>query len=106
MGATILKDTMETFKSVIRTSGAIAAILIRQKFYRYTIENVSTMKEEIQKFQGYKQELVILDDKISDEDFVLPLLTALLDIWNSFIDGLDPSIESKVLIGRILAEEV
>ena len=106
MSAKTSKEAWDAIKSMFEVSGPIAAVLIRRKLFRYTMEEGASMEEQVRILRGYQEQLIALDSAVSNKDFAFILLTALPDSWDPFVTALDTSdLETNKLIGRILAED-
>lgn len=105
LSATTSKAAYDALANVFNVQGGLAKVLARRKFLRYQIEEGASMEEEIRKIRKLKEELVLLGQTITDDEFSLTILTALPPTWDPFISSVGAVTVSSDLIGRILQED-
>ena len=81
-----LQDTFEA-------KGVIAKVLLQRKLFKAQCGKGDNVEDHIRTMRGYFQEYNILSttSPLSEEDFVMMLLTLLPDSWTSFITAIDPA---------------
>ncbi|KAJ3553828.1 hypothetical protein NM688_g3412 [Phlebia brevispora] len=90
--------------AVFASQGPLAKVTARRKFMRYSIEEGANMEDEIRSLRTLAEEMMMLGQSLSDEEFTLTLLTALPSSWDAFVSSIGTTPTSGELIGRLIQE--
>ena len=80
----------------------------RRALYRATAEEGFDMVEHISNLRKLQEELHIMNSLVSDEDFVMILITSLPESWDNYTSsylgssGNKPDLKSHELLGQML----
>jgi gag-polypeptide of LTR copia-type len=94
---------------VKESKGRLGVLATHQALYRAMAEEGFDMINHISYLQKLQEELHLMDNKVTDEDFVMILITSLLESWDNYTSylgssGNKPTLSSYKLI-EILMEE-
>ena len=107
--ALTLQKAWNALQDTFEAKGAIAKVLLWQKLFKAQCGEGDNIEDHIRMMRGYFQEYNVLStaSPLSEEDFVMTLLTSLPDSWNSFIAAIDPTTltDSATIIARIVSED-
>ena len=96
---------------VKESKGCLGVLATRRALYRASAEEGFDMITHISKLRGLQDELHVMENLVSDEDFVMILLTSLPESWDNYTgsylgsSGNKPTIKSHELIAVLLEED-
>jgi len=111
-GAETAKEMWDQLCMVKEAKGRISVLATRHALYRMEAdENNFDMVEHVSKLRRLQKELHLMDNKVSDEDFVMILLTSLPESWDMYTSaylgssGNKPTLKSHELIAILYEED-
>ena len=110
MGADSAREMWEQLILVKEPKGRLGILTARRALYRATADEGIDMIEHIAKLRQMQEELHVMGSKVSDEDFVMIILTSLPESWDVFTtsflgsSGNKPDLKSQELIGILIDE--
>ena len=111
IGASTAKAMWDQLCTVKEPKGRLGILATRRALYRATAEEGFNMGEHIAKLRCLQEELHIMGSTVSDEDFVMILITSLPDSWDTYTTSLlgststnSKSITSQELVGILIDE--
>ncbi|CAA7258939.1 unnamed protein product [Cyclocybe aegerita] len=110
MGAETARQMWEQLTTVKESKGRLGVLATRRTLYRATAEEGFDMAEHIAKLRQLQEELHTMGSKISDEDFVMILITSLPESWDNYTSsylgssGNKPELKSQELVAILLEE--
>ena len=110
-GAITAKDMWRQLSMVKESMGRLGVFATWKALYRTMTPEGFNMIEHISKLRSYQDDLHIMENLVSDEDFVMILITSLPDSWDNFTGsffgytGNKPTIGSYELISVLLDED-
>ena len=110
MGARTAREMWEQLCTVKESKGRLGLLATRRALFRATAEEGCDMAEHIAKLRQLQEELHIMGSVVSDEDFVMILLTSLPESWENYASsflgssGNKPTVKSQELVGVLLEE--
>ncbi len=110
-GATTAREMWDQLTMVKESKGQLGVLATRRALYRTTVEEGFEMVAHISNLHQLQEELHVLGSLVSDEDFVMILLTSLPESWDNYMTSLfgssgnKPSIKSHELVAVLLEED-
>ena len=110
-GATTAREMWNQLTMVKESKGQLGVLATRRALYRATAEEGFEMITHISGLRQLQEELHIMDNLVSDEDFVMILLTSLPESWDNYTTSLfgssgnKPSVKSHELVAVLLEED-
>ena len=110
-GATTARDMWDQLTMVKESKGQLGVLATRRALYRATAEEGFEMVTHISKLRQLQEELHIMGSLVSDEDFVMILLTSLPESWDNYTTSLfgssgnKPNTKSHELVALLLEED-
>lgn len=110
-GATTACQMWSQLSMVKESRGRLGVLATRRALYRATAEEGFEMVDHISKLRGLQNELHAMENLVSDEDFVMILITSLPESWDNYTgsflgsSGNKPTITSFELIAVLLDED-
>jgi len=110
-GATTAKEMWNQLRKVKESKGKLGILATRRQLYRMTAEEGFDMLEHLTRLRKLQDELHMMNNKISDEDFTMIVLTSLPESWDLYTSAYFgqsntlPSTTSHELISILLEEE-
>ena len=110
-GATTAREMWDQLTTVKESKGQLGVLATRRALYRTTVEEGFEMVTHISNLRQLQEELHVLGSLVSDEDFVMILLTSLPESWDNYTTSLfgssgnKPSIKSHELVAVLLEED-
>lgn len=101
-------DTWKKLETMYEAQGVLAIVQARRKMFRAACTKDQDVEEFIRQMTGYRDDLLTLQQTVSEEEFCISILTALPESWNTFTATLDYQKglkDSAELIARILDED-
>jgi hypothetical protein len=83
-GATTAAEMWEQLCMVKESKGRLGVLATRRALYRATAEEGFDMVEHVSKLRKLQEELHIMNNLVSDEDFVMILITSLPESWDNY----------------------
>jgi hypothetical protein len=83
-GASTAREMWNQLTMVKESKGRLGVLATRRALYRATAEEGFEMITHISGLRQLQEELHIMDNLVSDEDFVMILLTSLLESWDNY----------------------
>jgi hypothetical protein len=96
---------------VKESKGQLGVLAMRRALYRATAEEGFEMVSHISKLHQLQEELHIFSSLVSDEDFVMILVTSLPESWDNYTTSLfgssgnKPNVKSHELVAVLLEED-
>ena len=84
-GTNTASQMWEQLCMVQESKGQLGVLATRCTLYRATAEEGFNMVEHVSKLLKLQEELHIMSNLISDEDFVMILITSLLELWDNYV---------------------
>ena len=97
--------------TVKESKGQLGVLITQRALYRATAEEGFDIVEHISNLRRLQEELHIMDNKVSDEDFVMILITSLPESWDTYTSsylgssGSKPELKSHGLIAILLEKD-
>ena len=110
-GASTAKEMWNQLSMVKESKGRLGVLATRRALYRATAEEGFDMVVHISKLRSLQDELHVMENLVSDEDFLMILLTSLPESWDNYTgsylgsSGNKPTITSHELIAVLLEED-
>ena len=110
-GATTAKEMWNQLSMVKESKGRLGILATRRALYRASAEEGFDMVTHVSNLRGLQHELHVMENLVSDEDFVMILLTSLPESWDNYTgsylgsSGNKPTITSHELIAVLLEED-
>jgi hypothetical protein len=111
IGALTAREMWDQLTMVKESKGQLGVLATRRALYRATAEEGFEMITHISRLRQLQEELHIMGNLVSDEDFVMILLTSLPESWDNYTTSLfgsssnKPSVKSHELIAILLEED-
>jgi hypothetical protein len=111
VGATTARDMWNQLCMVKESKGRLGVLATRRALYRATADEGVDMVEHISKLRELQNELHTMENLVTDEDFVMILITSLPESWDNYTgsflgsSGNKPTILSHELIAVLLEED-
>ena len=96
---------------VKESKGRLGVLATRRALYRASAEEGFDMVTHVSMLRGLQHELHVMENLVSDKDFVMILLTSLPESWDNYTgsylgsSGNKPTITSHELIAVLLEED-
>jgi hypothetical protein len=110
-GATTARDMWSQLSLVKESKGQLGVLATHWALYRGTAEEGFDMINHISYLWKLQEELHLVDNKVTDEDFVMILITSLLESWDNYTSsylgssGNKPTLSSHELITILMEED-
>jgi gag-polypeptide of LTR copia-type len=110
-GATTTREMWEQLTIVKESKGRLGILATRRALYRATAEEGFDMVSHISNLRKLQEELHIMDNKVTDENFVMILITSLPESWDNYTlsylgsKGNKPELLSHKLIAILMEED-
>ena len=110
-GTTTVYEMWEQLTIVKESKGQLGILATRCALYRATAEEGFDMVSHISNLQKLQEELHLMDNKVTDEDFVMILITSLQESWDNYTSsylgskGNKPELSSYELIAILMEED-
>jgi hypothetical protein len=110
-GATTAKEMWNQLSMVKESKGRLGVLATRRALYRASAEEGFDMVTHVSMLRGLQHELHVMENLVSDEDFVMILLTSLPESWDNYTGSYlgsssnKPTITSHELIAVLLEED-
>ena len=110
-GTKTARDMWNQLTLVKESRGRLGVLATRWALYRATAEEGFDMIDHISKLRGLQNELHAMENLVSDEDFVMILITSLPESWDNYTGsflgstGNKPTVLSHELIAVLLDED-
>jgi len=110
-GALTARDMWDQLSTVKESKGHLGVLATRRALYRATAEEGFEMVNHISRLRRLQEEIHTMGSLVSDEDFVMILLTSLPESWDSYTtsflgsSGNKPDIKSHELIAVLYEED-
>ena len=82
--ATMAWEMWKQLTMVKESRGRLGILATRQALYRATANESFEMVDHISKLRQLQEELHIMENPVLDEDFVMILITSLLEAWDNY----------------------
>jgi len=83
-GASTAKGMWSQLSMVKESKGRLGILATRRALYRASAEEGFDMITHVSKLRGLQDELHVMENLVSDEDFVMILLTSLPESWDNY----------------------
>ncbi|KAF7372307.1 hypothetical protein MVEN_00090900 [Mycena venus] len=109
-GAKTAAEMWTQLKQVKERGGKLGILLLCRRLYRTIADDATDIAEHVTELGRIQEELVILGGLISDEDFLLLIISSLPESWDNFTSAYlgassnAPTISSHEFISLILEE--
>lgn len=110
-GASTAREMWDQLMMVKESKGHLGVLATRRALYRATVEEGFEMVTHISKLRQLQEELHVFGSLVSDEDFVMILLTSLPESWDNYTmslfgsSGNKPNVKSHELVAVLLEED-
>ena len=110
-GATTACEMWNQLSLVKESKGQLGVLVTCQALYQASAEEGFDMVDHISYLWKLQEELHIMDNKVTDEDFVIILITSLLESWDNYTSsylgssGNKPTLSSHELIAILMEED-
>ena len=110
-GAVTAHDMWNQLSLVKESRGCLGVLVMHWALYWATAEEGFDMVEHISKLRGLQNELHAIENLVTDEDFVMILVTSLPESWDNYAgsfsgsSGNKPTVISHKLIAILLDED-
>src|SRR5271154_4859471 len=110
-GANTAKEMWEQLKTVKESRGCLGILATRRALYRATAADDFEMVDHISNLRKLQEELHLMGSIVSDEDFVMILITSLPEAWDNYTSaylgssGNKPELKSHEIIAILLDED-
>ena len=107
-GADSVRGMWEQLTMVKESKGRLGVLAMWRTLYRMTANEGFEMVDHISKLRRLQEELHLMENKVSDEDFVMILITSLPESWDQYTSaylGLSsnmPTLKSHELVANLL----
>jgi hypothetical protein len=111
IGAVTAQQMWEQLCTVKESKGQLGVLAAQRTLFRATAKEGSDMVEHIARLRQLQAELHIMGSIVSDKDFVMILLTSLLELWENYASsflgshGNQPTLKSQELVGVLIEED-
>ena len=103
-GATTAREMWSQLTIVIEFKGRLGILATQRALYRATAEEGFDMVAHIPNLRKLQEELHLMDNKVTDEDFIMILITSLPESWDNYtssylgLSGNKPTLSSHKLV--------
>ena len=110
-GAMTVREMWSQLTLVKESKGRLGVLATRRALYRATAEEGFDMVEHISNLRKLQEELHLMDNKVTDEDFVMILITSLPESWDNYTSsylgssGNKPTLSSHELVAILMEED-
>jgi gag-polypeptide of LTR copia-type len=110
-GAMTVREIWSQLSLVKESKGWLGVLATQQALYRATAEEGFDMINHISYLWKLQEELHLMDNKVTNEDFVMILITSLLESWDNYTSsylrssGNKPTLSSHKLIAILMEED-
>ena len=110
-GATTAQEMWSQLCLVKESKGRLGVLATRRALYRASAEEGLDMINHISYLRKLQEELHLMDNKVTDEDFVMILITSLPESWDNYTSsylrssGNKPTLSSHKLIAILMEED-
>src|SRR5271163_624408 len=110
-GANTAKEMWEQLKTVKESRGRLGILATRRALYRATAADDFEMVDHISNLRKLQEELHLMGSIVSDEDFVMILITSLPEAWDNYTSaylrssGNKPELKSHKIVAILLDED-
>src|ERR1700734_3467359 len=110
-GAVTARDMWSQLLMVKESKGRLGVLATRRALYRATVDENFSMIDHISKLQNLQDELHTMENLVTDEDFLMIIITSLPESWDNYTgsflgsSGNKPNITSHELIAVLLEED-
>lgn len=110
-GAMTAREMWDQLTMVKESKGKLGMLATRRALYRASAEEGFDMVEHISKLRKLQEELHLMDNLVSDEDFLMILVTSLPESWDTYTSsflgssGNKPTLKSHELVAMLLEED-
>jgi transposase InsO family protein len=110
-GALTARDMWDQLSMVKESKGRLGVLATRRAMYRAMAEEGFEMVTHISKLRQLQEELHIMGSLVSDEDFVMILLTSLPESWDNYTTSFmgsssnKPTVKSHELVAVLMEED-
>src|SRR5277367_3151728 len=110
-GANTAKEMWEQLKTVKESRGRLGVLATRRALYRASAADDFEMVDHISNLRKLQEELHLMGSIVSDEDFVMILITSLPEAWDNYTSaylgssGNKPELKSHEIIAILLDED-
>ena len=110
-GAHTAREMWEQLSMVKESKGRLGVLATRRAMYRATAQEGFEMVEHVSNLRRLQEELHIMGSLVSDEDFVMILLTSLPESWDNYTTsflgstGNTPTVRSHELVALLFEED-
>ena len=110
-GTLTVQEMWSQLTIVKESKGRLGVLATRRALYRATAEEGFDMIAHISNLWRLQEELHIMDNKVSDENFVMILITSLLESWDNYtssyigLSGNKLTLSSHELIAILMEED-
>ena len=104
-------EMWEQLTIVKESKGRLRVLATRWTLYWMTAEEGFDMVEHILKLRKLQEELHLMENKVTDEDFVMILITSLPESWDQYTSAYlgsssnMPTLKSHELVAILLEED-
>ena len=110
-GANTARQMWEQLKMVKESRGRLGILATRRALYRATAADDFNMVDHISNLRKLQEELHLMGSMVTDEDFVMILITSLPEAWDNYTSaylgssGNKPELRSHEIIAILLDED-
>ena len=110
-GAVMAHDMWNQLSLVKESWGHLGVLAMCQALYQATAKEGFDMVEHISKLRGLQNKLHAMENLVTDEDFVMILITSIPEYWDNYTEsfsgssGNTPTVFSHILIAILLDED-
>src|SRR5271168_2698603 len=110
-GATTASEMWKQLSQVKESKGRLGILATRRALFRASAVEGFDMVDHISNLRKLQEELHIMENRVSDEDFVMILITSLPESWDNYTSaylgssGNKPTLTSHELIAILLEED-
>ncbi|KAJ2927946.1 hypothetical protein H1R20_g9148, partial [Candolleomyces eurysporus] len=110
-GATTAGQMWKQLTQVKESKGRLGILATRRALYRAKAEEGCDMVEHISNMRRLQEELHMMESLVSDEDFVMLLITSLPESWDNYTSsflgasGNQPTLSSHEFIANLIEED-
>ena len=107
-GVTTAREMWEQLTIVKESKDWLGILATLHVLYRAAAEEGFDMVAHISNLQKLQEELHIMDNKVTDEDFVMILITSLPELWDNYMlsylgsKGNKPELSSHELVAILM----
>jgi len=109
-GAMTAREMWDQLTMVKESKGRLGVLATRCTLYRMSADEGFDMVEHILKLRKLQEELHLMENMVSDEDFVMILITSLPESWDNYTSsylgasGNKPTLKSHKLVAILIEE--